>query len=66
MPIYEYRCRECSHRFERIRPMDDEGADLQCPECGCRAPERLLSVFAATTSSTGGSTAGGCGPSGFG
>jgi putative FmdB family regulatory protein len=66
MPIYEYRCRKCSHQFERIRPMDDDGADLECPECGRRAPERVLSVFAASTGSPDGGPAGGCGPSGFG
>jgi len=66
MPIYEYRCRKCSHRFERIRPMDDDGSELECPECGRRAPERVLSVFAASTGSPGGGSAGGCGPSGFG
>ena len=37
MPIYEYRCRDCGHRFERIRPMGDDGSDLDCPECGKQA-----------------------------
>ena len=33
MPIYEYQCGACSHRFERIQGID-EAAPEQCPACG--------------------------------
>lgn len=41
MPLYEYRCRKCGHRFERIRKFSDPPV-RRCPECG-GAVEQLLS-----------------------
>lgn len=43
MPIFEYRCRVCDHRFELIvsgstRPV--------CPRCESAQLEKQLSVFA--------------------
>ena len=44
MPIYEYECRACSHRFEAIvRPNDPPPA---CPSCQSVDLERLISLFA--------------------
>jgi putative FmdB family regulatory protein len=33
MPLYEYECDACSHRFERIRKFSDPPLDT-CPSCG--------------------------------
>jgi putative FmdB family regulatory protein len=33
MPLYEYLCDECGHRFERIQKFSDPLAD-KCPKCG--------------------------------
>ena len=33
MPMYEYQCRKCKHRFERIRKFSDRALKT-CPECG--------------------------------
>jgi putative FmdB family regulatory protein len=47
MPIYEYRCRACNHRFELIV----NGSTLPaCPACKARDLEKQLSVFAVATS----------------
>ena len=44
MPLYEYECFLCSHRFERIRKVADAAAvSLSCPECGGKV-RRLLGV----------------------
>ncbi|HEX8556797.1 MAG TPA: zinc ribbon domain-containing protein [Pyrinomonadaceae bacterium] len=44
MPIYEYLCRKCGHRFEKIVR---GGAEPDgCPECMGRRLEKQLSVFA--------------------
>lgn len=44
MPLYEYECKKCRHRFERIQKFS--GRPLKkCPECG-GAVERLLSASA--------------------
>jgi putative FmdB family regulatory protein len=33
MPLYEYECKKCHHRFERIQKFSDPPAK-KCPECG--------------------------------
>ena len=33
MPLYEYQCDACEHRFERIQKFSDPPADV-CPSCG--------------------------------
>lgn len=33
MPLYEYQCDACGHRFEAIRKFSDAPLDI-CPKCG--------------------------------
>lgn len=33
MPLYEYQCELCAHRFERIQKFSDPPVEL-CPSCG--------------------------------
>jgi putative FmdB family regulatory protein len=33
MPLYEYQCEACGHRFERIQRFSDPPLD-RCPKCG--------------------------------
>ena len=33
MPLYEYQCKKCQHRFERIQKFSDPHVK-KCPECG--------------------------------
>ena len=33
MPLYEYECFLCKHKFERIRRVAN-ASDVDCPECG--------------------------------
>jgi putative FmdB family regulatory protein len=42
MPLYEYECFLCSHRFERIRRVANASL-VECPECG-GSVRRLLGV----------------------
>ena len=42
MPLYEYECFVCGHRFERIRRVA-EASEMMCPECG-GSVRRLLSA----------------------
>lgn len=45
MPIYEYVCRHCQHRFERLMwPGEDEAP--ACPECGRSDVQKLVSAGA--------------------
>lgn len=43
MPIYEFRCMDCGHVFEKIFLSSDEEADLRCPECDGESSERVVS-----------------------
>jgi putative FmdB family regulatory protein len=42
MPLYEYQCKKCGHRFEKIQKFSDPPVK-KCPECG-GAVEQLLSA----------------------
>jgi putative FmdB family regulatory protein len=33
MPLYEYQCQKCKHRFEKIQKYSDKMLK-KCPECG--------------------------------
>jgi putative FmdB family regulatory protein len=33
MPLYEYECKKCHHRFERIQKFSDRMVK-KCPDCG--------------------------------
>lgn len=39
MPLYEFECVSCHHRFEKIQSVSE--ADPACPKCGGKV-ERLL------------------------
>ena len=42
MPLYEYRCDACGHRFEKIQRFSDDPISV-CPSCGGGPVEKLLS-----------------------
>ena len=50
MPLYEYACRSCGHRFEELvgSHVGVAAAEVSCPSCGAADPERLLSGHATT------------------
>lgn len=33
MPLYEYQCKKCGHKFEKIQKFSDKPIK-KCPECG--------------------------------
>ena len=41
MPIYEYECSGCSHRFELRKSFNDDTL-VSCPQCGCET-QRIFS-----------------------
>jgi putative FmdB family regulatory protein len=59
MPIYEYLCRRCDKKVEKIQKSVAE--EVECPQCGHLA-ERVVSTFSAKASA--GSAGGGCAPAG--
>ncbi len=46
MPIYEYECRKCGKRFEKLVPR--AGTPVACEACGSADVQKQFSVFAAT------------------
>ncbi len=60
MPIYEYVCRDCETRFEKlVRRFAEEVA---CPSCAGASVEKQLSVFAVASSTPAPALAGCGGP----
>jgi putative FmdB family regulatory protein len=47
MPLFEYECRGCGHRFEHLTRADHAPA---CPSCRGVELQKLMSVFAAQSS----------------
>jgi putative FmdB family regulatory protein len=70
MPIYEYACPKCKHRFESLRPISRCEDTCECPKCNTsskRAMSRFvnrssmdLSSFAGQVPASGGSSCSGC------
>ena len=54
MPIYEYECRACRHRFEEfVRPSSTSTSKLpECPSCHSQELQRLFSAFAVDSAGT--------------
>ncbi len=52
MPIYEYECRKCHHRFERIQKFSDPLV-RKCPNCRGGRVDKLLSPPAVHFKGTG-------------
>jgi putative FmdB family regulatory protein len=50
MPIYEYECIRCSHRFERVMKVGEAGAI--CPKCGGEETKKRISPFRTNAWST--------------
>jgi putative FmdB family regulatory protein len=42
MPLYEYECKKCKQRFERIQKFSDDPVK-KCPQCG-GAVEKVISA----------------------
>lgn len=51
MPIYEYQCKKCGHKFEKIQLFSDAPIK-KCPQCG-GAVEKLISRSAVQFKGTG-------------
>jgi len=59
MPFYEYQCKDCGKQFEQLVSISQADQKQICPCCGGKNTEKQLSVFAAKSSSSAGSSGGG-------
>ena len=54
MPIYEFRCLECSTVFELLQlTQDNDKKAMKCPQCNSTEIERLLSRVSVVRSADG-------------
>jgi putative FmdB family regulatory protein len=63
MPIHEYTCQQCGHKFEKFTLMSQTQSP-NCPVCGSANVKRQISAFARSGRSTGSSSSASCAPSG--
>ncbi len=47
MPVYEYRCTACDHKFEELVSISG-GRLIACPDCSSTETEKMLSRFQRT------------------
>ena len=47
MPLYEYRCEQCGHRFEILQRLGEGAEGLSCGNCGWGGVQKQFSTFAA-------------------
>jgi putative FmdB family regulatory protein len=45
MPVYEFRCQDCSKNFSALIGMVAEPGDDKCPHCGSANTAKLVSRF---------------------
>lgn len=53
MPIYEYECKKCGHKFELMRHISENDKGIVCPDCGATGPTRTVSKFASHKADSG-------------
>jgi putative FmdB family regulatory protein len=66
MPIYEYRCKNCSNKFEKLVRLSTKISDIECPACGQRKAEKAVSLVGSVSGGTSSGTSfssASCGPS---
>lgn len=66
MPIYEYRCKQCGAKFEKLVKLSTQLSEIECPKCGARKADKSVSRPGLTGSSPSGKSLGApsCGPIG--
>lgn len=50
MPIYDYACKQCGHRFEYFLLSSSPAAE--CPACGTKDLEQLISAVTVSSESS--------------
>jgi putative FmdB family regulatory protein len=48
MPIFEYKCKKCGHKFEKLVFGKEK---IECPQCGSTSLQKLFSTFSISTKS---------------
>ena len=51
MPIFEYACAECGHKFEKLVLSASRAKEIECLECQSKSVNKALSIFGLGASS---------------
>ena len=52
MPIYEYKCKACEHKFDKLQKLSDDPL-TDCPDCGKPDLVKLVSAAGFRLKGTG-------------
>ena len=52
MPIYEYKCKACEHKFDKLQKISDDPLTI-CPECEAAELVKLVSAAGFRLKGTG-------------
>lgn len=67
MPIYEFVCKACGGKFEKLLRFSESTEHIACPHCSSDKTQKRLSMIAVTPNgfgSNGTVSSGGCGSQG--
>ena len=64
MPIFEYTCANCGHRFEKLVLSTKRAKELRCPECDSHEVHKEISLFGTSSKGPARASAANCAPSG--
>ena len=59
MPLYEYRCKDCGHVFEKMMRFSEADRAPICPHCQSQETHKKVSAVASFGSSSGSAEFGG-------
>jgi putative FmdB family regulatory protein len=45
MPLYEYTCARCDHRFEALQALGASSDGVECPQCRHEGVTKVFSTF---------------------
>ncbi|MGB9596296.1 MAG: FmdB family zinc ribbon protein [Candidatus Poribacteria bacterium] len=48
MPLYEYQCKKCDRKFETLVNLSKINNPVECPFCGSKQTDKLISSFCAS------------------
>ena len=54
MPIYEYRCKQCGAKFDKLVKLSTLLPEIECPKCGAHKAAKAVSKLGMAGNSSSG------------